>query len=83
MEGNPTERKPEMTIELVKILEAAQYHYDKETKWFNAYEETEDETWLQLSNEQRMITQGLLEAYNILTGKKIYVYDIKAELEMC
>ena len=83
MEGNPTERKPEMTIELVKILEAANYHNTKANRFFDAYNETEDSTWYELSKDQTMMTKGLLEAYEILTGKKVYLSEIEKELELC
>lgn len=72
-----------MTIELVKILEAAKYHDDKAMRWFEEYQKTENDFWFHMSKEQKMIVQGLLEAYEILTGKKIYHHEIDKELALC
>ena len=74
-----------MTIELVKILEAAQYHYEKEYRFFGyALDEADNkevhELWLTECDRQDMMCRGILEAYEILTGEKIYPHQIKETL---
>ena len=83
MEGNPTERKPEMTIELVKILEAAKEYKCRSMIWFDLYEESNDDLDWQMCKELSAKSDTMLEAYRILTGHKIYQHDIEEELALC
>ena len=74
MKGN------KMTIELVKILEAAKEYHRRAMVWFDMYTDSNDEfdwtTCKELSNK----CQGLLEAYEIMTGRKISDFEIEKEL---
>ena len=74
-----------MTIKLVKILEAAQTHYEKSLYWFEKYEKADKEkdkvmywNWSEMEEDQ---SRGLLEAYEIITGKKLHIFEIKQELK--
>ena len=71
-----------MTIELVKILEAAKKYKRRSMFWFNLYEESNDELDWQMCKELDMKCDGMLEAYEILTGKKVYSIDIDKELTL-
>lgn len=73
-----------MTIELVKILEAAQDAYDHSMRYFHMWEEeTDDEMkniyWARCQ-EYDGECAGLKKAYEIMTGKHIQDYEIKKEL---
>lgn len=74
MKGN------KMTIELVKILEAAKEYHRRAMVWFDMYTDSNDEfdwaTCKELSNK----CQGLLESYEIMTGRKIHEFEIDEEL---
>lgn len=72
-----------MTIELVKILEAAQNYKENSDAWFDYYQESNDDLDWQTSQEYRAKCNGLLEAYAILTGRNLYQFEIKEELTMC
>ena len=65
-----------MTKKLVEILEAARKHHVKSNFWFSRYQETADPLYLDDCKEQDDIARGLLEAYEIMTGKKVYLYEI-------
>lgn len=69
-----------MTIELVKILEAAQDHYNRANVWFKLYQDEKEEMYWTACEEEEYAARGLLEAYDILTGNKIYTHEIKEEL---
>ena len=72
-----------MTIELVKILEAAQKHYENSNRWFKLYQQENDEIYWNACAEEEHTARGLLEAYGILTGNKIYTNEIENELALC
>ena len=66
--------------ELVYILEAAQEHKELADMWFDLYSKSNDRTdWEMVMNEQGMC-DGLLKAYEIVSGKKIFGFEIKDEL---
>lgn len=71
-----------MTIELVTILERALAELEDSDMWFDMYTTSNMEMDWQLSKEHHMKCQGLLEAYEILTGKKIHPlqHEIKEKL---
>ncbi len=69
-----------MTNELVKILEAAKEHYDRSNMWFKQYQETDEESYWNMCESEEYAARGLLEAYEIMTGKKIQTYEIKKEM---
>ena len=73
-----------MTIELVKILEAAQDAYEESQRLFEQIEnETDDgyaSTLWAMSCDYDGICTGYLGAYNILTGRDIPARAIKNEL---
>lgn len=72
-----------MTIELVKILEAAKEYNRRSMVWFRMFEESQDEfdwkTCMELTNK----CDTMLEAYEILTGRKIFRNEIEEELALC
>lgn len=72
-----------MTIELVKILEAAKEYERRSDVWFDMYEESNDEMDWQMCKELLNKADAMLEAYEILTGKKIYRFEIENELAIC
>ena len=76
----------EMTIELVKILKAAKDHYDMCMTWFeceqNTTSITKKEAYSIWSMQKEQKCRGLLEAYEILTGKKLHAFEIENELTM-
>lgn len=69
-----------MTIELVKILEAAKEYVRRSMIWFEMYQESKDEIDWQTCKELTIQSDTMLEAYKILTGRKIYRHDIDIEL---
>lgn len=71
-----------MTIELVKILEAAQKYDALSMRWFEIYTDSKDELDWNTCKEYDMRTEGLLEAYEILTGKRIRPFQIEDELAL-
>lgn len=72
-----------MTIELVTILECTLAELEDSDMWFDMYTTSNLESDWQMSKEHHMKCRGLLEAYEILTGKKIHElqHEIKEELE--
>lgn len=72
-----------MTNELVKILEAALEEQKKSMKWFEMYIDSNDNFDWEISKEHDMKCCGLLQAYEILTGKNIraLICEIREELE--
>lgn len=71
-----------MTNELVKILEAAKEYKRRSMFWFDLYGNSNDESDWQMCKELDMKCDAMLEAYEILTGKKIYGIDIDKELAL-
>ena len=74
---------PEMTVELVKILEAAKEYERRSMIWFDMYQESNDEFDWQTCKELSNKCDTMLEAYAILTGRKIYQHEIDNELALC
>lgn len=72
-----------MTIELVKILEAAKEYERRSNIWFDIYEESNDEFDWQMCKELLNKSDAMLEAYEILTDKKIHRFEIDNELALC
>ena len=60
-----------MTIELKKILVAAKEYERRSMVWFNMYQESHDEFDWRECKELSDKCDTMLEAYEILTGKKI------------
>lgn len=71
-----------MTIELVKILETAKKYERRSNIWFDMYEESKDEMDWQTCKELLNKSDAMLEAYEILTGKKIHRFAIDEELTL-
>lgn len=69
-----------MTNELVKILEAAKEYKRRSMFWFGMYEKSNDNSDWEKCKELDMKCDAMLEAYEILTGKKVYSIDIDKEL---
>lgn len=75
-----------MSIELVKILEAAQDAYDRSMRYF-AYMEDENDPemkniyWARCQEYDGMCA-AYKHSYEILTGKHIQDYEIKKELAL-
>lgn len=73
-----------MTIELVKILEEAQMNFENGMRSFEASENEIDEElheiYWAICREYDGKVWGLLKAYEILTGEKIYPHQIKSTL---
>lgn len=80
--GNETKGESKMTNELVKILEAAKEYKRRSMRWFGLYEESNCESDWQMCKELEMKCYGLLEAYEILTGKKVYSIGIDIDKEI-
>lgn len=76
-----------MTIELVKILKAAKAHYDCSMNYYKMWEQAkrkdEKKSLWNFSEDEEEKCRGLLEAYEILTGKKISIFEIDEELATC
>lgn len=72
-----------MTTQLVKILEKALALMEKSDRWFDYYDESNDENDWEMCVKYSKQAQGLLDAYEILTGKKIHcgLSSISKELE--
>lgn len=77
--GKPMKGR-EMPIELVKILEAAKEHYNRSNVWFKMYQENDDNIYWTACTEEEHAACGLLEAYEIMTGRKIHTFEIEKEL---
>ncbi len=74
--------------ELVKILEVAQEHYQASNANFDMMIKCENENDKEMAQIFWAATEkhtgrcrGLLDAYAILTGTKLYEWDIMNELE--
>lgn len=72
-----------MTIELVKILEAAKQYKKESDYWFDVYDKSNDHLDWELSKEYYCKAKTMLDAYEILTGKNIYICEIEEELSLC
>lgn len=70
-----------MTNELVKILEAAKEHHKCALVWFRQYQDTNDQDYWICTQEEDYAARGLLQAYEIMTGRKVYSHAIDEELE--
>ena len=68
-------------FELVKILETALETREKGMKWFDAYCKNHDEECYNMSVGIMAHAEGLLEAYEILTGNEIRLSMIEQELK--
>jgi len=75
-----------MTIELVKILEAAKKHYNLSMEFYKSWEEAttkrEREYMWNQSEQEEEKCRGLLEAYQILTGRDVSIHGISKELAL-
>lgn len=60
-----------MTIELVKILEAALENAKLAESWFENYVESADESDWNICARYNERVKGLLEAYEIMTGEHV------------
>lgn len=72
-----------MAIELKKILEAAKEYQRRSMVWFDLYQESNDQFDWQTCMELSDKCDAMLEAYEILTGKRIYKAEIDNELAIC
>ena len=72
-----------MTIELAKILEAAKEYKRRSMVWFDIYQESNDEFAWKACKEFSDKCNTMLEAYEILTGRKVYQHEIDNELVFC
>ena len=72
-----------MAIELVKILEAAKEYERRSMIWFEMYTDSNDEHDWQTCKELSDKCETMLEAYEILTGRKVYKFAIDEELVLC
>lgn len=72
-----------MTTELVKILKKALAFMECSNEWFDYYEKSNDQIDWQVCVGYNERAHGLLDAYKILTGKKVncLVCSIREELE--
>ena len=70
-----------MTSELVKILEAALAEFQESNEWFEEYKKTDNKLFWNESKDHDSKCRGLLKAYQIITGKNVYAFDILNELE--
>lgn len=68
-------------FELVKILETALEYREKGIKWFDAYCNNHDEDCYNMAQSFMIHAEGLLEAYEILTGNEIRLSMIEQELK--
>ena len=71
-----------MTDKLATILEHALAELDKSNMWFDEYEKSGLDCDWKTCMEHEMKCCGLLEAYEIMTEKKVYpfTFEIKKEL---
>lgn len=68
-------------IEFVKILEKAQENYDEAMHWFNRYRMFKDDMQYNLAHDYMTKAETYLDAYAIVTGENIKVWDIAEELK--
>lgn len=80
---NETKGELKMTNDLVKILEAAKEYERRSMIWFEMYTESNDEYDWKTCKELSDKSETMLEAYEILTGKKIRRFEIEEELTSC
>lgn len=82
--ATPNRKTKEMTNKLVKILEKADNYYHEALQYFDRYNKATDEEMKNIywtrSEELSGYADGLCKAYEILTGRKIYQHQAKAEL---
>ena len=64
----------------VKILETAKQYRDKGMKWFESYQQSHNEAAYKMSLHNMTMADGLLEAYGILTGRRVISAQIENEL---
>ena len=64
----------------VKILETAQCAVDESLLWFSRYQDNKEEYFYQIAVGKNQYALGLLAAYEILTGRKVGLYEIENEL---
>lgn len=88
MEGNPTERKLEMTIELVKILEAAKNAFVRMCEYTEEAKLAEDQEmkdiYENLSNDEFAAFKAYCKSYGFCTCKELHTYSqVLDELAMC
>lgn len=69
-----------MTNELVKILATAKEYMRRSMIWFELYQNSKDEIDWQTCKELTTQCDTMLEAYEIITGRKVYRHDIDKEL---
>lgn len=75
-----------MSIELVKILEAAQAYKEESVNWFNLSNQYEDvdnklaDTYWKYSREAQCKCDAMLQAFEICTGYKVYHWEIEEVL---
>ena len=67
--------------ELVYILEAAKEHYVLENMWWESFQESNDNTDYVLFSNERGCVKGLLQAYEIISGRRVFGFTIDEELE--
>lgn len=66
--------------ELVYILEAAKEHYELANIWWKTFQKTNDKSDYAMWRDEFSYTQGLLEAYKIVSGRKVFGFTIDEEL---
>ena len=71
-----------MTDKVITILECALEHLVQSDIWFDVYGRSRLECDWQMSKEQLMYCRGLLEAYEILTDKKIPAIQSAIKVEL-
>ncbi len=73
-------KKGVIMIYEIKILEAAKRYTEDGLDWFCSYQLTKDEGQYEMALSKLSYAEGLLEAYEILTGVKVGTYQIDEEL---
>ena len=66
--------------ELVYILEAAKDHYELANMWWGTFQKTNDSSDYAMWRDEFGCCQGLLEAYEIVSGRKVFGFTINEEL---
>lgn len=66
--------------ELVYILEAAKEHKELFLMWYELHEESNDSSDKEMYMHEYGIIDGLLKAYEIISGKRIFDFEIEDEL---
>lgn len=79
------ENKELMNAKLMEILKEALYEYRKNLEYFEAFKEAEDAEIRQIywsrSEEHDGKCEGLLTAYEILTGRAVLSHLIREEIK--